>query len=186
MTLLATQSSLLQVATAEQQLAQEQQTVQRLEGTAARLQQELDSQRSKLEEQGQCHISRRCFVPDSGELAVVKRELMRAEALLDGVRRRLAFARTMGHAGTESMHHGMNAVFAGQEAEQELKRASAEAESALQSAQYDAAQAQQRVQQLEDDLSQTRSSYASLQQVWLLQRHCGHGRSSENGSCTSV
>ena len=164
-TLLATQSSLLQVATVEQQLAQERQTVQRLDGTAAQLQQELDSQRTKLEEQGQCHISRRCFVPDSGELAVVKRESIRAETLLDCVQRHLAFARTMGHAGAELMHHGINAVFAGQMAEQELKRASVEAESALQSARDDAAQAQQRVQQLQDDLSQMRSSYESLQQV---------------------
>lgn len=54
---------------------------------------------------------------------------------------------------------------AGQQAEQELERARAEAASALQSARDDAAQAQQRVQQLEEDLSQMRSSYEGLQQV---------------------
>jgi hypothetical protein len=42
----------LQVATTEQQLAQERQTVQQLDGAANLLQQKLDSLQSKLEEQG--------------------------------------------------------------------------------------------------------------------------------------
>jgi hypothetical protein len=47
---------LLQVAVTEQQLAQERQAVQRLDGTAAQLQQDIDSQQKQLEEQGQCCI----------------------------------------------------------------------------------------------------------------------------------
>ena len=53
-TLPQTQLSTLQMATIEQQLSQERQTVQRLDGTATQLQQEIDNQRNSLEEQGQC------------------------------------------------------------------------------------------------------------------------------------
>lgn len=64
MTLPQAQSSPLQVATIEQQLAQERQTVLRLDGTATQLQQEIDNQKSSLEEQGQCRVWRQRAPPD--------------------------------------------------------------------------------------------------------------------------
>jgi Mg2+ and Co2+ transporter CorA len=66
------------------------------------------------------------------------------------------------HLITQNTQH---IIAAGQKAEQELKRASAEAELALQSVREEAAQAQQRAQQLEEELSQLLSSYESLQKV---------------------
>jgi hypothetical protein len=160
MTLPQTQSSLLQVATMEQQLAQERQTVQRLDGTATQLQQEIDNQRSSLEEQGLYHLLGRRPPHDSSLQGA-----MWAETLLVG--NNILWLLESYHLAKQRRCIRSRPYLppAGQQAEQELERARAEAESALQSARDDAAQAQQRVQQLEDDLSQMRSSTESLQQV---------------------